>query len=211
MCIRDSIFHASEIKTTIDEYKNKRLLILGGGETASDICMEWLDHAKCIYWSIPRGQHFFRKYAKIVPWGKPQALDKASSRVRTLVAPSIKSKPGISWVCKWVTGRSVLAYQGHGIPEWKNDSESHHYPFNKNGKVLDLVDYKRLVPKGGIAGCIGKEITFVDGTKEEFDLVIMSTGYKTEFSYLPERYANCLLYTSPSPRDATLSRMPSSA
>ena len=26
-------------------------------------------------------------------------------------------------------------------------------------------------------------------TKEEFDLVIMSTGYKTEFSYLPERYA----------------------
>ena len=25
------------------------------------------------------------------------------------------------------------------------------------------------------------------------------------------RYSNCLLYTSPSPRDATLSRMPSSA
>ena len=28
---------------------------------------------------------------------------------------------------------------------------------------------------------------------------------------LPEDYYNCLLYTSPSPRDATLSRMPSSA
>ena len=27
----------------------------------------------------------------------------------------------------------------------------------------------------------------------------------------PEHYVNCLLYTSPSPRDATLSRMPSSA
>ena len=26
-----------------------------------------------------------------------------------------------------------------------------------------------------------------------------------------EHYCNCLLYTSPSPRDATLSRMPSSA
>ena len=94
------IFHASEIKTTIDEYKNKRLLILGGGETASDICMEWLDHAQYIYWSIPRGQHFFRKYAKIVPWSKPQALDKVSSRMRTLVAPSIKSEPSISWMSK---------------------------------------------------------------------------------------------------------------
>ena len=28
---------------------------------------------------------------------------------------------------------------------------------------------------------------------------------------IPERYGGCLLYTSPSPRDATLSRMPSSA
>ena len=31
------------------------------------------------------------------------------------------------------------------------------------------------------------------------------------FSILPSRIAGCLLYTSPSPRDATLSRMPSSA
>ena len=30
------------------------------------------------------------------------------------------------------------------------------------------------------------------------------------YAYLTESY-NCLLYTSPSPRDATLSRMPSSA
>ena len=29
--------------------------------------------------------------------------------------------------------------------------------------------------------------------------------------YLISKYINCLLYTSPSPRDATLSRMPSSA
>ena len=28
---------------------------------------------------------------------------------------------------------------------------------------------------------------------------------------LPELFSTCLLYTSPSPRDATLSRMPSSA
>ena len=32
-----------------------------------------------------------------------------------------------------------------------------------------------------------------------------------ESSLLPENYCPCLLYTSPSPRDATLSRMPSSA
>ena len=30
-------------------------------------------------------------------------------------------------------------------------------------------------------------------------------------SFAPQLYSSCLLYTSPSPRDATLSRMPSSA
>ena len=48
-----------------------------------------------------------------------------------------------------------------------------------------------------------RTLTIADG----FNAVIM--GRKT-WDSLPEKY-NCLLYTSPSPRDATLSRMPSSA
>ena len=184
------VYHASEIKTTIDKHKNERLLLLGGGETASDICMEWFNHVKFTYWSIPRGQHFFRKYAKVVPWGKPNALDKASSRMMKMIAPYTNSKPGLAWVCKWTTAGSLLAYQGHGIPEWRNDADFFKFFINKNGRVLDFIDYKRLVPKGGIAACNGKEVTFIDGTREEFDLVIMSTGYKDEYPYLSEEYAN---------------------
>ena len=184
------IYHASEIKATLDEHNNERLLLLGGGETASDICMEWFDHVKFTYWSIPRGQHFFRKYANTVPWGKPDALDKASSRMMKMIAPYTSSKPGLAWVCKWTTAGSLLAYQGHGIPEWRNDADFFKFFINKNGRVLDFNDYERLVPKGSIVTCNGKEITFVDRTKEEFDLVIMSTGYKDEYPYLPELYAN---------------------
>ena len=36
-------------------------------------------------------------------------------------------------------------------------------------------------------------------------------GYRLSLLALKQHYKNCLLYTSPSPRDATLSRMPSSA
>lgn len=182
------VLHACQVKQTLDEFKNSRLLLLGGGETGSDICMDWYGHCEFIYWSIPRGQHFFRKYAKVVPWGKPQALDKASSRMMKFIAPYYRSKPGLSWVCKWTTNGSLLAYQGHGIREWRNQSSFFKFFINKNGKVLDLVDYEHLVPKGGITGCKGREITFVDGTKQEFDLVIMSTGYKVDHPYLPQRY-----------------------
>ncbi len=184
------IYHASEIKAPLEKHREQRLLVLGGGETASDICTEWRDLVDFTYWSIPRGQHFFRKYAKVVPWGKPQALDKASSRMMKALAPYHRGKPGLSWICKWTTNGSLLAYQGHGISEWKNDAKFFHFFFNKNGKVLDLVDYKRLVPKGGITKCEGKKITFVDGTSQEFDLIITSTGYKVQYPYLPKRYSD---------------------
>ena len=44
------------------------------------------------------------------------------------------------------------------------------------------------------------------------DWIIRNTGNTDDFNPNDvERYLPCLLYTSPSPRDATLSRMPSSA
>ena len=184
-----AIHHAAEIKEPLDDHIGKRLLIVGGGETAADICSEWHEHASLIYWSIPRGQHFFRRYTKILPWGKAQALDKASSRALTTIAPYHKSKPGLSWICKWTTNGSLLAYQGHGIPEWRNSSDFFHFFINKNGKVLDLVDYKKVVPKGAIVSCNGKEVTFGDGTTQEFDVLILCTGYSPEFPFLPDNFA----------------------
>jgi len=182
------IHHASEIKSFDKKYEGKQLLLVGGGETASDICLEWHNHVKSIYWSIPRGQHFFRKYAKVVPWGKPQPLDKASSRMIKLISPYIKCKPGLAWICKWTSNGSFLAYQGHGIPEWKNNAQFFKFFINKNGKVLDLVDYETLVPKAGILECDGNRVTFEDGTQQEFDLIITSTGYFVNNSFLPSRY-----------------------
>ncbi len=184
------VYHASEVKAPLEEHKGQRLLVVGGGETGSDICSEWVDHARVVYWSIPRGQHFFRKYAKVVPWGRPQALDKASSRMMKTIAPYTQSKPGLAWICKWTSNGSLLAYQGHGIPEWKNNAAYFHFFINKNGKVLDLVDYEHLIPKGAIVSSSGKQVTFADGSKQEFDLIILSTGYHVEYPYLPKRYGD---------------------
>ena len=184
-----NMHHSIEIKEMMSEYKGQRLLVIGGGETASDIVGEWLDHMDLVYWSIPNGQHFFRKYASIFPWKPPQPLDKASSRMIKAVAPYHYGKPGLKWICKWTTNGSLLAYQGHGIPEWRNRTPFFHQAINKNSKVLDRVDYQRLTPKGGILKVEGKKVTFVDGSSEEFDVVILCTGYEMDFSVLPERYS----------------------
>ena len=52
--------------------------------------------------------------------------------------------------------------------------------------------------------------------QQQWDFNIMTgdfsfIGLNSDSGYYLEKYKDCLLYTSPSPRDATLSRMPSSA
>ena len=183
------VYHAAEIKEPLKEHKGARLLIVGGGETGSDLCVEWHTHTSLIHWSIPRGQHFFRKYTKILPWRSPQVLDKVSSRLITTIAPYHYSKPGLSWICKWTSNGSLLAYQGHGLLEWRNDSPFFRYYVNKNGKVLDLIDYKKVHPKGAIKSCSGNVVYFSDGSEQEFDVIILSTGYTPVFPFLPKQHS----------------------
>ena len=43
------------------------------------------------------------------------------------------------------------------------------------------------------------------------EIIVASDGSTDQTNEIVEAFGDCLLYTSPSPRDATLSRMPSSA
>ena len=85
-----------------------------------------------------------------------------------------------------------------------------------NGDTISYgPEWERLVPQGGepVGFRIGTGAVFVPRPGYEDRYYLLYTNYDggvdtTEL--LNKRYA-CLLYTSPSPRDATLSRMPSSA
>ena len=56
--------------------------------------------------------------------------------------------------------------------------------------------------------------TMIDVFKKitvDFDYMKLRNDVNHVYHTIKEQAVNCLLYTSPSPRDATLSRMPSSA
>ena len=52
---------------------------------------------------------------------------------------------------------------------------------------------------------------YVTDNKQRFDTIVVPAHYTLALLRLAHGELGCLLYTSPSPRDATLSRMPSSA
>ncbi len=196
------LHHSGEIKSRLPEHKDKTILIVGGGETASDIALELIKdgYAQRIYWSIAGGQHFFRKQGK---WFRNQgnfhlrfpnlyqrlsvkAWDSApSARGVRLVTDYHKSKPGMRWACKMTTNYSLVSYDGHSIPEWKTNTPFFHRVINKSAEILDYVDYDRVVPKPGITHCSAQTAFFADGTSAEIDAVILCTGYQAEFPFLP--------------------------
>ena len=58
---------------------------------------------------------------------------------------------------------------------------------------------------------LSKNLPKIDNDDELWKTVRSHYTLKDDYINLESGYYNCLLYTSPSPRDATLSRMPSSA
>ena len=73
----------------------------------------------------------------------------------------------MAWVCRWTTNGSLLAYQGHGIPEFRNSAVFFHNFINKQAQVLDLIDYDHVTPKGAVIDVKGNTASFVDGTSAE--------------------------------------------
>ena len=74
--------------------------------------------------------------------------------------------------------------------------------FEANNAFLDVSE-----PEGGFRFARGLQLVETDGTRtwlQQRDATFMD-------EYSVERSTTCLLYTSPSPRDGLLSRMPSSA
>ena len=71
---------------------------------------------------------------------------------------------------------------------------------------IDAIAPKREKTHGEVERRIVSQLlTLMDGMKQRSHVVIMAATNR------PNSIDPCLLYTSPSPRDATLSRMPSSA
>ena len=167
---------------------DQRVLVIGGGNSACDIAAEAARVGQSASISLRRGYWFLPKTLFGVP-----LVDMIRSWF-----PVWAQRLFLRLVLRIAVGK----YSQYGLPEPDHRIFEAHPTINS--ELLYYVKQGRIRPRPDVARFDGKTVHFVDGTSEEFDVVVCATGYLVSFPFLPpglvqvkgsvaQLYAGCVL------------------
>jgi cation diffusion facilitator CzcD-associated flavoprotein CzcO len=157
-----------------DVLRGKRVLVLGIGNSATDIAVEASRIADATFLAMRRGAYVLPKYMN----GKP--TDEAASPLLTFL-PLPAQRFFISRLLG-ITAGDMTAY-GLPAPDHKL-LEAHP---TVSAELLSRLGHGDIAVKPNIDRFSGgRTIRFADGSEEEIDLVVYCTGYKISFPFLAE-------------------------
>jgi cation diffusion facilitator CzcD-associated flavoprotein CzcO len=161
------IIHSKDYKSP-EQLRGKRVLTIGGGNSACDIASEAARVAASSHISNRRGYWFLPKTMFGVP-------------VVELVKP---------WMPMWLQRlflRGVLAitvgdYRRYGLQKPDHAIFEHHPTINS--ELLHYIKHGRIAPHPDVARYDGDTVEFTDGTRERFDLIVAATGFHQTIPFL---------------------------
>jgi cation diffusion facilitator CzcD-associated flavoprotein CzcO len=153
------------------EFEGKRVLIVGGGNSAADIACDAARHASAAFISLRRGYHFIPKFI----FGQP-------SDVFAHSGPQLPR-----WLEERVFGfliNRILVgdLTKYGLPKPDHAILRSHPILNT--QILHHLGHGDIAVRKDVASLDGKTVRFVDGSSEEIDLIIWATGYDKPFPFL---------------------------
>jgi hypothetical protein len=169
------LMHSSQYKTA-DIFEGKRVLVVGAGNSGCDIVVDAVHRAARVDLSVRRGYHFVPKYL----FGKP--------------ADSIGGKVKLPYFLKQKVDKFLLKTffvpdpQKYGFPKPDHDIYESHPIVNT--LVLHHLGHGDINMKGDVVKFEGKKVFFTDGSSEEYDLVLLSTGYKLSYPFIDGKHLN---------------------
>ena len=155
-----------------DELSGKRVLVVGAGNSGADIACDASVSAEQAFLSVRRGYHFIPKF--II--GKP-------SDVFAEEGPKLPH-----WLEIRVFQALLRMINGdlrrYGLPKPDHRLfESH--PL-MNTQILHYLGHGDCIAKPDIERFDGDHVVFVDGSREQIDLVIAATGYQHSIPFLED-------------------------
>lgn len=180
------LMHSARYKSA-NIFDGKRVLIVGCGNSACDIAVDAVHRARSVAISVRRGYHFVPKYV----FGKP--VDTIGGKLK-LPRPL---KQRLDSLLLWILVGDVSRL---GLP--KPDYRLYESHPVLNTQMLYHIGHGDIRPKPDVREFAGKSVRFADGSSEEFDLVLLATGYKLHYPFIaqselnwqgaaPQLYLNC--------------------
>ncbi len=167
------IIHSSTYKRP-DPFRGQRVLVVGAGNSAADIAVDVARLASRAALSLREGTYFFPKLMLGQPIDVLYAFWKGK-----IPAPLLQSALKL-WL-RLAIGR----WEDYGL------QTPTHPPLEKhptvNSSLLEALRQGRLVARRGIERFDGQSVHFTDGTREEFDAIILGTGFRTSFPFLSKQ------------------------
>jgi len=150
-------------------FADKRVVVLGMGNSAMDIAVEASYVASHTYLAARQGVWIIPKYL----FGKP--------------ADQLRNDPRVPFkVRQRMLHQLIKTYTGpperYGLPKPNHKFGEAHPTISS--RILDRIQHGTITPKPNIESFEGSLVRFVDGSAVEADVIVYCTGYKITFPFL---------------------------
>ena len=160
--------HTSDYKSAT-VFAGKRVLVIGAGNSGCDIAVDAVHHAKSVDLSVRRGYHFVPKYL----FGKPADTLNQGKPLPPRIKQAIDSR-----VLRMFTGDPTR----FGFPEPDHKIYESHPIVNT--LVLHHLGHGDIQVRKDVERLDGSGVRFVDGTRSDYDLIVLATGYRLHYPFV---------------------------
>ncbi|SDR14238.1 NAD(P)-binding domain-containing protein [Pseudovibrio sp. Tun.PSC04-5.I4] len=181
------IIHSSKYKSA-RQFADKRVLIVGAGNSGCDIAVDAIHHGIHCDISMRRGYYFVPKYV----FGKPADTMGGAVKLPLWLKRKVDQK-----ILKWFVGDP----QSYGFP--KPDYALYESHPVVNSLILYHAGHGDVGIRADIKELDGHTVRFKDGEAQDYDLIVTATGYKLHYPFIrkdllnwqedaPHLFLNCM-------------------
>ena len=167
--------HSHDFKSA-KPFAGKKVLVIGGGNSACDVAVETARVAKSISISWRRGYYLIPKFM----YGLPTDLYAIKSRW----VPRILRAPFMKYMLERFQGKN----EDIGLQKPEQPIFATHPTVNS--ELYYAVRHGKVTPQKDIQSFNNNKVMFIDGHQEEFDVVIACTGFKIKHSFFDKNFIN---------------------
>lgn len=167
--------HSHDFKKA-EPFADKKVLVIGGGNSACDVAVETSRISQKTVISWRRGYYLIPKFMF--------GLTSDIFALRSRWLPKFIRLPFMRFMLEMLQGKN----EDIGLPKVNNHILATHPTVNSD--LYNAVRHGKVIPKPDIDRLNGKEVIFKDGSSEEFDTIIACTGFKIKHKFFDENFIN---------------------